>query len=197
MVVRTNDKRGIIIAVIVVLVLIVGAVVGYLVYKNSRKGGFKCTEKGCVFDKSETTTEADCKKTCNKPVASAMQEYDQEPEPRFVCSARGGKRVWVQVETSSADYSHAWTGGQIVSHANMGYCHPENQNEYGVCPDMECNTDDVYVLPWGYTTPLLWSNWLVISRPWWWRRHHHHHGGKGCNDRSAKGFIQGYIHHFL
>ena len=194
MVVRTKSNIGIIIALIIAA-LIIASVIGYIVYQNLHKGGYKCTERGCIFMKDGTQTKQECLKepTCipkeNPPVKEEEEEEEEEihqPEPRFVCSRRESKRVWVQVDPQSVDYSHAWTVGQITSHANMGYCHYDNQNEHGICPDLDCNTDYVYVLPVGYDRPLLWSNWIV-NRPWWLRRYHpRRHGGRG-RGRGGRG----------
>ncbi len=193
MVVRTKSNIGIIIALIIAT-LIIASVIVYFVYKNSSKGGYKCTERGCIFVKDGTQTKQECLKepTCipkeNPPVKE--EEEIHQAEPRFVCSVRESKRVWVQVDPQSVDYSHAWTVGQITSHANMGYCHYDNQNEHGICPDLDCNTDYVYVLPVGYDRPLLWSNWIV-NRPWWLRRYHprrhRRRHGRGSGGSGGRG----------
>jgi hypothetical protein len=193
MVVRTKNHGKIIVVVCITLVIL--SVVGYLVYKHLHKGGYKCMEGSCVFSKSENQTHAECEKKCDKTNDSVqeVQEEDHGPEPRFVCSMRDGKKVWVQVDPNSEDYHYAWTGDQITSHSNMGYCHPDNRNTYGVCPDVECNTDNVYVLPQGYTEPLLWTQYILLNRPWWrgrYRRPYRWRGrgrGRGGGGRGRGG----------
>ena len=143
---------------LITILIVVAVIIGYFLYKNSHKGGYKCTEGSCVFSNDTTQSKEECKTNCTTLPQQAARIEPQEPEPRFLCSMREGRRVWIQVDPYSKDHPHAWTGSQITSHSNTGYCHPNNQNNYGVCPDVECNTDNVYVLPWGYNACLLYTS---------------------------------------